>query len=127
MREVFPDRVDLIVEVAAAANQELDRAVLAPNGTVAFYAGTNDDVITLPVRELMTANLRWQGLFLFSVPAAANALAVEAVSAAVADGALRTGADAGLPLITFGLDDVGKAQDAVLDAAVIGKPLVVIR
>src|SRR5262245_15845909 len=38
IRAVAPDGVDLVVEVAAGANAELDQAVLRPRGTISIYA-----------------------------------------------------------------------------------------
>jgi NADPH:quinone reductase-like Zn-dependent oxidoreductase len=91
IREVAPDGVDIIVEVAPVANAALDHAVAAPNAVVAAYASTGDDPLTLPVRELMFKNLRWQGVLVYTVPAAAKTAAVADVAAAVADGARSEG------------------------------------
>jgi NADPH2:quinone reductase len=73
---------------------------------------------------MMMSNLRWQGVFLYAISDAAKRNGVAAVSSALADGALRAGEDAGLPLHRFPLERVSDAQDAVLDSAVVGKPLV---
>jgi NADPH2:quinone reductase len=127
IRRIFPDGVDVIVEVAVAVNLDLDRAVLAPNGVVAYYATEEGDELRLSVREMMMSNLRWQGVFLYAIPDAAKRNGVAAVSSALADGALRAGEDAGLPLHRFPLERVSDAQDAVLDRAVTGKLLVDLR
>lgn len=124
VRKVAPDGVDLVVEVAAAANAASTRAVLAPNAAVAVYAGVDADTVTLPVRETMMANARWQGVFLFTVPSAANAHGVAAVTAAVEAGALRVGEYAGLPLHHYPLSRLADAHDAGETGTVVGKILV---
>ncbi|MEU1624383.1 NADPH:quinone reductase [Streptomyces sp. NPDC020096] len=123
IREAAPAGVDIIVEVAPAANAELDHAVAAPNAVIAYYAGNPDDELRIPVRVAMTANLRWQGVLLYFFPAEAKDQAVADVSAAVADGGFRVGEEAGLPLHRFPLDKTIEAHDAVRDNAV-GKVLI---
>jgi NADPH2:quinone reductase len=123
IREAAPDGVDIIVEVAPAVNAALNHAVAAQNAVVAVFASSGGDTLTFPVRELMWSNLRWQGVVVYTVPAAAKAHAVADVAAAVADGALRTGQDAGLPLHCFPLAKTGDAHAAVQNNAV-GKVLI---
>jgi len=122
IRAVAPDGVDLIVEVAPVANAALDRDVLAGNATVAIYARDGDELSVL-VFPAMRANTRVQFVLVYTVSAAAKDRAVRDVSAAVAAGALRVGADAGLPLHRFPLDRTGEAHAAVEHGAV-GKVLV---
>ncbi len=123
IREVAPAGVDIIVEVAPAANAELDHAVAAQNAVIAYYAGNPDDELRIPVRVAMTGNVRWQGVLLYFIPTEAADNAVADVSAAVADGALRVGEQAGLPLHRFPLERTAEAHDAVRDNAV-GKVLI---
>ena len=114
VRKIVPAGVDAIVEVSAA-NTATDVAVIGANGCVAVYADSGGGEITLPVRALM--------VLVYTEPAAAKAVAVEDVNAAVVDGAVRIGPDAGLPLHRFPLESVAEAQSAVEDGAV-GKVLV---
>jgi NADPH2:quinone reductase len=123
VRAIAPDGVHTVVEVAPAANAELDAAVLRIGGTVATYATDGGEQVTLPVRPHMQLNARWQFVFVYTVPADAKDRAVADVSAAVADGALRVGEDAGLPLHHFPLDRIADAHAAVENHAV-GKVLV---
>lgn len=125
IRKLAPRGVDTVVEVAAAANADLDVAIVAPHATVAVYA---DDgrALTVPVRPLMTPNARWQFVLVYTAPAAAKARAVAAVSVALAEGALRVGEDAGLPLHHFPLDQAAAAHQAVEDG-VVGKVLIDVR
>ncbi|HXZ83261.1 MAG TPA: NADPH:quinone reductase [Acidimicrobiales bacterium] len=122
VREVAPQGVDLIVEVNPVANAEIDREVLAPDGTVAVYAaGTRD--LSIPVRPAMTINACYQFVLIYTVPRIAKTTAVEDVSAALDEGALRVGKDAGLPLHRFPLEAIRDAQAAV-ESGVTGKVLV---
>jgi NADPH2:quinone reductase len=123
IRRVATDGVDVIVELAPAANAALDAAVLAANGTVAVYATDGGDELGVSVRDLMFRNIRYQFVLVYTVPSAAKGQAVADVSAAAADGALPVGADAGLPLHRFPLDQTGAAHTAV-ERSVIGKVLV---
>jgi NADPH2:quinone reductase len=72
LRELEPHGIDLIVEVAPAANAGLDAALLAENGTVAAYATDGGNELELSVRELMYRNARYQLMLVYTVPAAAK-------------------------------------------------------
>ena len=113
----------IIVEVSPAANVGLDLAVAAQGATIAYYANNGGDEFRLPVRESFSLNLRWQGVLLYTISDAAKADAVSAVTAALADGALRVGEDAGLPLHHFLLERTAEAHAAVENGAV-GKVLI---
>lgn len=113
IRRLAPDGVDVVVEVAPAANAALDAAVLAGNGTVAIYATDGGDELELSVGELMFRNLRYQFVLVYTVAAAAKDQAVADVAAAAADGALPVGDDAGLPLHRFPLEQTADAHVAV--------------
>jgi NADPH2:quinone reductase len=120
--KIVPHGVDAIVEVSAG-NTSTDVAVIGPGGCVAIYADSGGGEVTLPVRKLMVPNVRWQFVLVYTEPAAAKAAAIEDTNAAVADGAVRVGPDAGLPLHRFPLAAAAEAQAAVQGGA-IGKVLV---
>ncbi len=122
VRKIVPGGVDAIVEVSAA-NTGTDVAVIGPHGCVAVYADSGGGELTLPVRALMVPNARWQFVLVYTEPAAAKAAAVEDVNAAVVDGAVRVGPDAGLPLHRFPLESAAAAQSAV-EGGAVGKVLV---
>ena len=122
VRKIAPDGVDAIVEVSAA-NTPTDVAVIGMHGCVAVYADSGGGELTLPVRALMAPNARWQFVLLYTEPAAAKAAAVEDVNAALVDGAVGIGPDAGLPLHRYPLAETARAHAAVQDGAV-GKVLV---
>jgi NADPH2:quinone reductase len=123
VRRISSSGVDTIVEVAPAANASLDAEVVAPLGSVAVYANDGGDQMTLPVRPLMAPNARWQFVLLYTAPAEAKGYAVEDVSAAVLDGAVSAGRDAGLPLHHFSLDSASEAHAAV-QSSITGKVLI---
>ncbi len=111
VRAAAPDGVDHIVEVALGANLELDLGVLAPNGTVVTYAGS-DPGPAIPIRRLMSRNLTLRFMLIYTVPPAALRAAVEEVNAAVTAGDLTE-----LPVIRYGLDQIAEAHRAVEDGA----------
>jgi NADPH2:quinone reductase len=115
--------VDAIVEVNPAVNAAVDARVVALHGAVAMYADDAGPEVTVPVRSQMSLNARWQFVLLYTEPARAKALAVEDVDAAVLDGAVRVGREAGLPLHVFPLERTADAHRAVENGAV-GKVLV---
>jgi NADPH2:quinone reductase len=115
--------VHVIVEVAPASNARLDSSVVALDGVIAMYANNGGDEVAVPVRASMTRNVRWQFVLIYTMPDEAKRHAVEGVSAALADGALRVGEEAGLPLHRYSLDATGAAHDAVENGAV-GKVLI---
>ena len=121
VRAVAPDGVDLIVEVAPVTNAALNQAVIARNGTVAIYASERDD-LTIAIDPAMTTNTRFQVVLVYTMPAAAKEQAINDVQDAVA-GALRVGAEAGLPLHRFPLERTADAHAAV-EANAIGKVLI---
>ena len=123
IRRLAPEGVDVVVEVAPAANAALNDAVLAPNGTVAAYATGGGNELELKVSELMFRNLRYQFVLVYTVAAAAKDQAVADVAAAVADGVLTVGEDAGLPLHRFPLEQTAEAHTAV-ERGAVGKVLI---
>ncbi|MBB3676049.1 NADPH:quinone reductase [Modestobacter versicolor] len=123
VRKIAPHGVDAIVEVSAATNAAVDAQVIGMHGSIAMYADDGGAEVTIPVRAQMGPNARWQFVLVYTEPRRAKELAVEDVNAAVLDGAVRVGTDAGLPLHVFPLAETAAAHQAVQDGAV-GKVLV---
>ncbi|MFC4242590.1 NADPH:quinone reductase [Gryllotalpicola reticulitermitis] len=123
IRELAPDGVDQIVEVALATNNELDQSVIANGGTIAFYADNGGGTVSIDLRPTFSLNLRYQGLLLYTLAAEHLRAAAADLSAAIADGALLVGDDAGLPLHHFSLEQTAAAHEAVEQGAV-GKVLI---
>lgn len=123
VHKVVPDGVNTIVEVAAAANAEIDSAVIGRHGSVAVYADDGGAPLALPVRPLMVPNARWQFVLVYTAPMDWKKRAVGDVSAAVLDGAVQVGEQAGLPLHHFPLERAAEAHAAV-EAGAVGKVLI---
>ena len=123
VRKIAPGGVDSIVEVSAAVNAGIDAQLIALHGAVAMYADDGGAEVTVPVRLQMAPNARWQFVLVYTEPTRAKDRGVEDVNAAVLDGAVRVGADAGLPLHIFPLAETAAAHQAVQDGAV-GKVLI---
>ncbi len=123
IRELAPDGVDIIAEVALGANLALDLDVLRTRGTIAVYANDGDKPVEVDVRQNMTLNTRFQFLVLYTVGSAALTAAAEDVAAAVSDGALPVGEEHGLPLLRFSLDQTDEAHRAV-EGGAVGKVVV---
>jgi NADPH2:quinone reductase len=123
IRRAAPDGVDLVVEVAAGANADIDQAVLRPRGTISIYANDGAAPFTLDVRRNMGLNARYQFILLYTVGWERIAAAAADVNRAIEDGAFQVGEQFGLPLLRFGLEDTAAAHSAVENGAV-GKVLI---
>ena len=119
-----PRGVDIVVEVNVSANAELDTRIAGRNATIASYADAPGAAeVTIPIRPSMQKNLRWQFLLTYTVTPEAKAAAVRAVAAAAAAGALPVGAEHGLPITRFPLEQTAAAHDAVKNG-IVGKVLI---
>lgn len=124
VHKIAPRGVDAIVEVAPATNADIDVRVVAHNAAVAVYAADGAAPLTLPVRQLMAPNARWQFVLVYTLPEVAKAHAVQDVADAAAEGAVRVGPEAGLPLHYYPLAEAADAHAAVQNGAV-GKVLII--
>jgi NADPH:quinone reductase len=125
IRRATPDGVDLIVEVAAGANAELDPAVLRPRGTISIYANDGGVPFSPDIRRNMGLNARYQFVLLYTVGWDRIAAAGADINQAIGDGALQVGERAGLPLHRFALEDTAGAHRAVENGAT-GKVLIAV-
>lgn len=125
IRSHAPDGVDIVVEVAIGANQELDLAVLRPRGTIAIYANNGDQPFEVDVRANMGLNARYQFVLLYSMGWPLLRAAGEDISTAIAAGALPVGESAGLPLHHFTLDQTAAAHESV-ESGATGKVLITV-
>jgi NADPH2:quinone reductase len=71
----------------------------------------------------MVPNARWQFVLLYTAPAEAKEMAIADIMAALYDGAIEVGAEAGLPLHHYPLEDTAEAHAAV-EAGAVGKVLI---
>jgi NADPH:quinone reductase len=125
IRGIAPDGVDLVVEVAAGANAELDLAVLRTRGTISIYANDGGAPFNLDVRQNMGLNARYQFILLYTVGWDRIAAAAADINQAIGDGAFHVGEQAGLPLHRYRLEDTAAAHAAVENGAV-GKVLITV-
>jgi NADPH2:quinone reductase len=123
VRRIAPDGVDLIVEVAAGANADLDLAVLRPRGTIAIYAADGNVPWSPDLRQNMTLNARHQYVLLYTVGWDRIAAAAADINRAIEDGALGIGAQRGLPVHRYAIEETAAAHRAVENSA-IGKVLI---
>jgi NADPH2:quinone reductase len=120
---IAPSGVDTIVEVSLVTNISDDVALIAPHGTIVAYADGGGPDVAIPVRSMMSKNVRFRFLLTYTVPPKDKTHAVAGVSEALAAGALRVGDEFGLPLVRFPLKETGAAHDAV-QRGVVGKVLI---
>jgi NADPH2:quinone reductase len=85
LRSLAPDGIDHIVEVAFAANIELDLAILRNGGSLATYA-TNSPRPQIPFWPLVFDNIRIDFLGSDDFPPEAKARAARELSASLAEG-----------------------------------------
>lgn len=124
IREIVPEGVDIVVEVAAGANAELNRAVIRERGTVAIYGNERGGpTVNLDFGSNLWLNTRYQFLVLYTVGMEALRAGAEDVTAALRDGALPVGEEHGLPVIRFPLEQADKAHAAV-ESGVVGKVVI---
>ena len=123
VQKAAPDGVDIIVDVNAPSNIGTDLQVLKPGGTISVYAANPGESLSVPIRDSMGKNVRYQFILTYTVSERQKREAVSAVSAALAAGALRVGEEHGLPLLRFPLEQTAAAHDAVEQGAV-GKVLI---
>jgi NADPH:quinone reductase len=122
-RKIAPHGMDAIVEVAPAQNAAIDAALIGRHGSVAMYANNGGNDVTLPIRDLMAPNARWQFVLVYTEPPAAKRQAIDDVCVAVLDGAIGIGEAAGLPIHHYPLEQTAEAHAAV-EAGMVGKVLI---
>lgn len=108
----FAARIDRIVEVAPAANLDLDLSLATPETVVVSYAADGNDPV-LPLRRCMTANVTLRFVLLYGVPRPALRQACDDITVAIEAGALTP-----LPIHRFGLDEAAAAQRSAENGAV---------
>lgn len=122
IRRIAPAGIDLIVEVAAGANAELDLAVLRPRGTISVYANEKADVF------MWTCGGAWE-----SMPATSSSCSTRLAGIASRLRRRHQSSDLGRRLrrrragrstaASFPLEDTAAAHEAVENGAV-GKVLI---
>ena len=91
-------RFDLVVEVAAGANRELDEAVLNERGTVSVYANEGSVPLTLDIGRSLHLNTRYQFILLYTLGPEQISQGARNITHAIQDGAFQFGEARGLPI-----------------------------
>lgn len=111
----FP--MDRVVEVAFAANLDLDLSLAGPPTVIVSYSSVGPDP-AVPVRRCMSANVTLRFVLVYGVPELHRLRASDDIAAAMAAGHLSE-----LPVHRFPLDEIAAAHEAV-ENGVVGKVLV---
>jgi NADPH:quinone reductase-like Zn-dependent oxidoreductase len=117
IRKAAPIGVDRILELALATNLELDLAVIKHGGTIMTYSPERADP-QLPVARLMREGTRLSFMLIYTTPTEALRAAVEAITSALLDRALRP-----LPTTVFALEQIAAAHEAS-ERGITGKVLI---
>ncbi|MDH6221848.1 NADPH:quinone reductase [Streptomyces pseudovenezuelae] len=123
IRDLAPDGVDIVVEVAPAQNLRLDLQVIRPRATIAIYSSEGGSEVALSVGQALSTNARFQWVLLYTVGRSALRAAAEDITAALADGAFGVGEEHGLPVHHYLLEQTSEAHAAV-EASAVGKVLI---
>ena len=119
VREIAPEGVDRIVEVALSANIELDAELVRSGAVIAAYASPEPP--TLPFWPLLFANVTLRLLGSDDFPATAQDAATRDLSTAAADGALTARIAP-----AYALDDIAAAHEAVENGSRDGRVVIAV-
>ena len=120
MRQIAPEGVDHIIEVAFAANVERDVELLKVGGSLATYA-TNDAAHSIPFWQMVFKNIQVNFLGSDDFPIAAKVAAAQDISRALAAGWTGFEIGARVPLA-----EIARAHLLVDDHAQSGRVVVMI-
>jgi NADPH:quinone reductase len=121
IRELAPEGVDRVVEVALSANADLDAAVVRNGAVVAAYASTRDRP-ELPFWPMLFANVTIRLLGSDDFPQEAKDAAARDLTAAAAQGALCVAVAR-----TFPLAQIAAAHELIESGSAAGRVLISIR
>lgn len=115
VRASCPGGVDRIVEVDFAANVEVDAAVIRQNGTIASYSSPSNRQPLLPYYQLQFRGATVRFIQGYTLPPAAQALALKEIAEGAAAGWLR-------PTIAalFPLEEIAAAHELAGSGKAIG-------
>jgi NADPH2:quinone reductase len=120
IRDLAPDGVDYISEVAPAMNMDLNIAVAKQGARIGVYANDGGDALTLLVRSAYAQNITLDFYTVSGMSDTGRSRAAAELNEAVADGAYGVGADHGLPLHHMALRATAAAHDRQ-QSGVVGK------
>lgn len=120
VRQMVPGGVDTVVEVSPSKNIDIDRAVLAVEGSLSIYADDGGTQFEATIQDLMWLNASVGFVIIYTLRDAHLDAAAAAITAALAEGAIGIGEEHGMPVHTFSLSDIAKAHEAV-ESSIVGK------
>ncbi|ABW29962.1 NADPH:quinone reductase [Acaryochloris marina] len=110
---------DRIVDVALAANMEINAKLVARNGVIATYESGNTPQVTIPFYDLLYKNAALRTVLVYAMSEEAHAAAARDINQAINDGALQAKIAAHYPL-----SETAQAHDALDSGQLIGKVVV---
>ncbi|MEO1094704.1 MAG: NADPH:quinone reductase [Cyanobacteria bacterium J06638_28] len=110
---------DRILDVALAANMEINAQLVARNGVIAAYESGDAPQVTLPFYDLLYKNAALRTVLVYAMDDVAHTAAARDINQAIADGALHA-----LPTKRYPLAETAAAHDALDSGQIIGKVVV---
>ncbi|MEM1254046.1 MAG: NADPH:quinone reductase [Cyanobacteria bacterium P01_H01_bin.21] len=110
---------DRIVDVALAANININAKLVARNGVIATYESGNAPTIEIPFYELLYKNAALRTVLVYAMSDVAHEVAARDINQAIQDGALQH-----LIAARYPLNETAAAHDAVDSGKLIGKVVV---
>lgn len=110
---------DRIIDVALAANMDINAKLVARNGVIAAYESGNAPQITLPFYDLLYKNVALRTVLVYAMSEEAHGAAARDINQAIADGALQAKIAA-----HYSLSETAQAHDALDRGQLIGKVVV---
>ncbi|MBE9067866.1 NADPH:quinone reductase [Leptolyngbya cf. ectocarpi LEGE 11479] len=110
---------DRIVDVALAANIDINAKLVARNGVIATYESGNAPTVEIPFYELLYKNAALRTVLVYAMDDKAHAAAARDINQAITDGAIQHQIAARYPL-----RETAAAHEAVDSGNLIGKVVV---
>ncbi|EKU99524.1 Zn-dependent oxidoreductase, NADPH:quinone reductase [Leptolyngbya sp. PCC 7375] len=110
---------DRIVDVALAANMDINAKLVARNGVIATYESGNTAKVEIPFYELLYKNATLRTVLVYAMSDAAHEAAARDINQASRDGALQH-----LIAAHYPLNETAAAHDAVDSGKLIGKVVI---
>ena len=110
---------DRIVDVALAANININAKLVSRNGVIATYESGNAPKVEIPFYELLYKNATLRTVLVYAMSGEAHAAAARDINQAITDGALQH-----LIAARYPLQETAAAHDAVASSNLIGKVVI---
>lgn len=110
---------DRILDVALAANMEINAKLVSRNGVIAAYESGDAPQVTIPFYDLLYKNAALRTVLVYAMDDKAHAAAARDINQAIADGFLHA-----LPATRYPLTETATAHEALDSGQIIGKVVV---